>query len=177
MCPGLCWPYCQPPLTPSPIPVISEPTCSVVHSVMYVSLFSLWQLFCPPSPRLPHSQIPVQAMVRPPQNVAKKSPSVLWVASLRNFPLEGKAGGVEGGDARGFPACLSKVVLTLPWLWCRHFKQCFICSLVCLVVSVLPGKFVFLAQVDILMNCLPLSSPQWDSDLQRCRLGTSGQKR
>lgn len=66
----------------------------------------------------------------------------------QDLPPEGKA----GGCGRGFPACLSQVVLTPPWLWCRHSEQCFVCSLVYLVLLVLPGKFVLLAQVDILMR-------------------------
>lgn len=35
----------------------------------------------------------------------------------------------------------------LPRLWYRHFTKCVVCSLVGLVFSVLPGKFVILAPI------------------------------
>lgn len=61
---------------------------------------------------------------------------------------------------RGGPDCTR--------LWCRHLLLC-----VALGVSGVlgpPRKPV------VLMSFLPLPSPRWGRGLQRCRLGTSGQK-
>lgn len=133
---GVCAPHFRPPLTPGPTLVTSEPLCSVIRSVIYVSLYSLWRL----SALFPPSSATYTSYIRLPRNLVKNSPRGLWT-----FSLEGKA---------WLPGLLSKMVRTLPYLWCRNFRKCFVCSLVCLVFLVLPGEFV------ILRSFLPPSSPR-----------------
>lgn len=114
---GVCAPHFRPLLTPSPTLVISEPLCSMVQSVVYVSLFSPWQLS---ALLFPLSSATYTSYVRLPQNVVKNSPRVLW-----DFSLEGKAWLVARGSLvcspRWFELCLiygaeiSESVLYVAW--------------------------------------------------------------
>ena len=145
-CPGLrtmptpdplIFSHCQPPPTPGCTVVLSEPTCDSSFCYILQPFLSV-ETFLPALP--PFVEVILSRLCKWRLDYLRMQSRIPHL--LGEQPASGPAPQKERlGDVAAVGSRPISPGLSLPCLgWCRHSKQCFVCSPVCLVSLGLCGK-------------------------------------